>query len=97
MSLAPKISPIPPKSTHRVEIELERWVCERLHLRDLFAGVTDKPMRAARLKVVLLERGLTESIAGKRDGKPITWRALFEQLYGEQLCEQHRERASAPA
>ena len=36
-------------------------------------------------KVVLLERGLTESIAGRHEGKPITWRALFAKLYTDEL------------
>ena len=83
--LEPKVAPLPAISKHRQDAELEAWICERLKLRDLFAGVTSTEIRRDRLKVVLLERGLTESIAGARGGKPVTWRALFEQLYGEQL------------
>jgi hypothetical protein len=82
---AARVAPIPTKSKHRKDAELEAWICERLQLRDLFAGVTSTETRRDRLKVVLLERELTESIAGRADGKPITWRDLFKQLYDEEL------------
>lgn len=85
MSSAAKVAPIPTMSQHRRDAMLEAWICERLKLRDLFAGVTDTAMRRDRLKVVLIGRGLVESIAGRLDGKPITWRALFQQLYTESL------------
>jgi hypothetical protein len=87
MSTARKPIAPPPATTspHRRDDELEAWICKRLVLRDLFAGDTTREMRRDRLKVVLLERGLTESIAGRFDGKPITWRALFEKLFGEAL------------
>lgn len=74
------------KGEHRREAEIEAWIAGRLHLSDLFAGVTTREIRRDRLKVVLLERGLTESIAGKFDGKPISWRALFARLYGEEIA-----------
>lgn len=63
------------------DIVNESWVCKRLGMPHLFAGLTSLEIRRDRLKVVLLERELTESIAGRADGKPITWRALFRQLY----------------
>lgn len=85
MSLPLKVPPIPTLSKHRKDAEAEAWICTRLNLRDLFAGVTSTETRRDRLKVVLLERGLTESIAGRMDGKPVTWRKLFEQLYGVKL------------
>lgn len=68
-------------SQHRKEAELEAWISARLKLRDLFCGVTTTEIRRDRLKVTLLERGLTESVAGRFEGKSITWRALFERLY----------------
>jgi hypothetical protein len=88
MSAARKpVTPIPATtSAHRRDAELEAWIAKRLALRDLFAGDTTREMRRDRLKVVLLERGLTESIAGRFDGKPITWRALFEKLFGEPIA-----------
>lgn len=86
MKAAPKLAPIPTTSAHRRESELEAWICARLKLRDLFAGVTDRTVRRDRLKVVLLERGLTESIAGRMDGKPVTWHALYHKLFGEDLA-----------
>lgn len=86
MTLARRIAPIPATtSEHRVHANLEAWICDRLHLRDLFAGVTSTETRRDRLKVVLLGRGLVDSIAGSREGKPVTWRALFKTLYGEEL------------
>ena len=87
MSLPKRVPDIPTKSQHRRDAELEAWVCDRLQLRDLFAGVTSTETRRDRLKVVLLERGLVESIAGRFDGKPITWRALFERLYHVSLTD----------
>lgn len=80
-----KESVVAPLADHRRTAELEAWICERLHLRDLFAGYTDAAMRADRLKAVLLERGLTESVAGSRGGKPVKWRDLFFQLYAQQI------------
>lgn len=85
MTLAAKVPPIPERSQHRRDAEREAWICARLHLRDLFSGVTTIEVRRDRLKVVLMERGLTESIAGRMGGKPITWRQLFEELYREEL------------
>jgi hypothetical protein len=72
-------------SDHRREGELEAWICKRLALRDLFAGVTTREIRRDRLKVALLERGLTESFAGKFQGAPLTWRALYERYSGAPL------------
>jgi hypothetical protein len=85
MSTAKRVSPIPTTGQHRRDTELEAWLCERLNLPNLFAGVTSTETRRDRLKVVLLERGLTESIAGRHEGKPITWRALFAKLYNTEL------------
>jgi hypothetical protein len=72
-------------SEHRRDAELEAWICTRLKLRDLFAGVTSTETRRDRLKVVLIERGLTDSNAGRFEGKPLTWRALFARLYKSEL------------
>jgi hypothetical protein len=72
-------------SDHRRDAELEAWVCRKLNLRDLFAGVTTLDVRRDRLKVVLLERGLTESNAGSLEGKPVSWRKVFSRLYHVEL------------
>lgn len=86
MTLARKVAPIPAlTSPHRKDAECEAWICERLHLPHLFEGVTDKSIRRDRLKVVILERGLSEAGAGRLGGKGVSWRALFKQLYGEEL------------
>lgn len=85
MSSARKVSPIP-LTDHRKSAEREAWICERLKLPHLFAGVTSTELRRDRLKAVLLERGLTESIAGSRDGKPLTWRKLFLEHTGEEIA-----------
>lgn len=81
MKAAQPVATIAKLSQHRKDAELEAWICLRLKLRDLFAGVTTTEIRRDRLKVTLLERKLTESIAGRFEGKSITWRALFERLY----------------
>lgn len=83
----PAFPNVAPLASHRSQAETEAWICKRLALRDLFAGVTDQATRAARLKVTLLERGLLESIAGQRNKKPVTWRQLYEQLYGEEIAD----------
>lgn len=83
---AARVTAIPAiTSQHRKDAEREAWVCERLELPDLFLGVTSTEVRRDRLKVVLVQRELTDSIAGRADGKAITWRALFKQLYDEEL------------
>lgn len=82
---APKVAPIAIKGQHRKDDELEAWICARLNLRDLFAGMTSRETRRDRLKVVLLERGLIEAIAGRLENKPITWRQLFQKLYSEEI------------
>jgi hypothetical protein len=84
--MKPAIAPIPSMSQHRKDAESEAWICARLKLPGLFLGHTSTEIRRDRLKAVLLERGLTESIAGRRDGKAITWRALFKQLYGDEIA-----------
>jgi hypothetical protein len=80
------LADVPATSQHRRDTELEQWICERLKLRDLFAGDTTTEIRRDRLRVTLLERGLTESIAGSRGGKTVKWRAIHKQLYGEDLA-----------
>lgn len=74
-------------SKHRRDAALEQWICKQLQLRDLFSGTTTTEIRRDRLKVVLLERGLTNSNAGKHDGKTMTWSTLFRELYGEDLTD----------
>jgi hypothetical protein len=86
MSVASKTAPIPVMRQHRRDAELEAWICKRLALRDLFAGDTTREIRRDRLKVTLLQRELTEAVAGKFQGKAVMWRALYEQLYGESLA-----------
>lgn len=85
MSTPKKLAPIP-LSDHRKAAERDAWICERLKLPHLFAGVTTAETRRDRLKVVLLERGLIDSIAGTRDGKPLTWRTLYLEHTGETLA-----------
>jgi hypothetical protein len=86
MSPAAKVAPVPTTSQHRKDDEIEAWICERLKLRDLFDGDTTTEIRRDRLRLVLLERGLTDSIAGRMGGKPVTWRQLHKQLYGEDIA-----------
>jgi hypothetical protein len=83
---APEPAPIAKLSQHRRDAEIEAWVCKRLEQRDLFTGVTSTEIRRDRLKVVLLQRGLTHAAAGKFQGKSITWGELFKQLYGAELA-----------
>lgn len=86
MTLPRKLAPIPTIGKHRKDAELEAWICARLNLRDLFVGITSREVRRDRLKAVLIERGLIESIAGTHERKPVSWRAMFKQLHGEELA-----------
>lgn len=81
--MKPMRKPVTPLSDHRRESELESWLCDRLALRDLFSGVTDKQTRAARLKVTLMQRNSVDSILGTFDGKPRTGLWAYETLYGD--------------
>jgi hypothetical protein len=80
-------SPAAPAQASKLvrDIVNEQWIANRLALPNLFLGQTTTETRRDRLKVVLLERGLTESIAGRLDGKPVTWRELHRRLYSEEL------------
>lgn len=81
-----KLTPIAILGQHRKDADIEAWIAKRLDQPGLFEGVTSREMRRDRLKVVLLKRELVESIAGRFDGKPITWRAIYQKLYGEALA-----------
>lgn len=80
-----KLAPVPTMSKLRSDSLTEGWIAGRLALPELFMGHTSTEIRRDRLKVVLLERGLTESIAGRLDGKPTKWRDLYKLLYSEEL------------
>jgi len=69
---------------HRRDAELEAWICERLKVRDLFSGDTTREMRRDRVVLLLEQRGLTDSHAGKIGGKSVTWRELVTKLYPSQ-------------
>lgn len=80
MSAAPRLI----YGEHRREAELEAWICERLKVRDLFTGDTTREIRRDRLIVLLEQRHLTDSHAGKISGKSLTWRELVAKLYPSQ-------------
>lgn len=86
MSRATKAAPVSPMSKLRSDSLTEGWIAARLQLPELFMGHTSTEIRRDRLKVVLIERKLTDQVAGKLDGKPSTWRDLFKLLYGEDLA-----------
>lgn len=85
MSRPAKVAPVPTMSKMRSDSLTEGWIAGRLQLPELFMGHTSTEMRRDRLKVVLLERELTEAIAGRLDGKPVKWRELYKLLYSEEL------------
>lgn len=70
---------------HRYQANLEAWALTKLHLPNLFQGTTTTEIRRDRLKVVLLERGLTHSIAGRFDRQDVTWSTVFRRIYDENL------------
>lgn len=80
MSAAPRLI----HGDHRRETELEAWIAERLHVRDLFDGDTTREIRRDRLQVLLEQRKLMSSYAGKISGRSLTWRELVAKLYPSQ-------------
>jgi hypothetical protein len=66
MTLARKVAPIPAMSQHRRDTELEQWICERLKLRDLFAGDTTTEIRRDRLRLVLSSAGSPNPLQAPR-------------------------------
>ncbi len=72
----------------------ELWLAERLAhhgaLADpegIFAGLTDRPIRAERMRQAIQRKGLADVVLGRGpDGKPSTYRETFERLYGERLA-----------
>ena len=66
--------------------QVETWIAWRIGRPDLFAGVTTPDERRERVRTVILDRGMAEAIAGRREGHPCeTWSALFTRVYGVPL------------
>jgi len=67
-------------------VEVEAWLLQRMSAPTLFDGVTTAEQRRERVREFLTERHLDLAIAGGgQRGKPETWSALFERVYGEPL------------
>lgn len=83
-------SPMPARSDPATFRGVENWCARelfRLVKVDIFDGLTDTLARKERIRQAVVEHGLADRPAGKanEDGKPMTWRKLFERLYGERL------------
>lgn len=83
-------SPIPAAADASTFRGVEQW-CSRELLRvcgvDVLAGVTDELERKERLRRAIVDHQMQAHYAGNaRDGgERMTWRRVFERLYGEQL------------
>lgn len=73
-----------PAAQWRGELYLARRF-RALHLGDPFAGLTDGPERRERIRRMILDAGIAERHAGRREGQPITYRQAFADLYGQPL------------
>lgn len=68
--------------------DAESFIVRRLkdHGREVFTGVSDPATRRERIRAAILEGGLEYAILGRNlAGKPETYAAAFERLYGEPL------------
>lgn len=66
--------------------QVETWIAWRIGRPDLFAGITTPDERRERVRMAILDRGMAEAIAGRREGHPCeTWSALFTRVYGVPL------------
>lgn len=79
------------KHTHRI-LELqkqgrEEWFASRLngHGKEVFEGDTTTEIRASRFRAIIKNCSLSDATCGKRKGTPITYRQIFEEIYGEPL------------
>jgi hypothetical protein len=63
-------------------ITVEIWLLRKLAKLDLLDGVTTAEERCERVRARILELGLADLPAGRRNGKDHVWRSLFAELYG---------------
>lgn len=66
---------------------VEEWISKQLgwHRGELRFGTTDEFIRRDRIRARIIELGLADATAGRRNGEPESWRALFFRLYREDL------------
>ena len=80
------------------EFEFEAFFVRRLgdFGREVFAGLTDRPLRRERIRTAIIEARLDGAILGRnpRTQKPETFAAAFERHWGEPL---HTNEAAAAA
>ena len=66
----------------------ELYLCQRLKDHGglkVHDGPTDYPIRKDRMRKLIVDAGLADAIALKRNDKPVTYRAEFERIYQEPL------------
>lgn len=51
----------------------------------LFTGMTDHNDRRERAKALIIRYDLAEKPCGKKDGKDVTFAAMFSRIYGAEL------------
>lgn len=73
--------------TVRGFIAVERWLAAKVGIdgHELFAGITSPETRSARIRAVILERGLADEIAGHRHGRAQTYAEVFAVVYERPL------------
>lgn len=83
------------------ELDIDLWLAQRIAfhanrrpdevLAIVFGGTTNRCVRRDRFRALILEHGLAESVVGKKDGTPETYRDHFQRRYAEQLTPVPRE------
>jgi len=68
----------------KVDLKNEWWLAKRIYgteLCTLFYGISDMPTRRARMRAMIIKRGMQEAMVSKTT----TFAQGFERLYGEAL------------
>lgn len=68
-------------------LKREMWFASRLndHSKEVFLGDTTREVRLSRVRGILNKCLLADETVGRRQGREITYREIFLEIYGEPL------------
>lgn len=70
-----------------VRVRVEHWIENRLGISGLYADAATAEARQARVRALILTRGIEFAVAGRPDSRNTeTWSELYERVYGEPLA-----------
>jgi hypothetical protein len=83
-TIAPQVGQSLPLLVH---VEAEAWLANRLadHGCDIYASAEPYAAYADRLGACIVRNGLSCVIVGRKDGKPESYAACFERIFGRPL------------